>query len=291
MPARTRATTIAVDGVELSVQTFGAPTDATVMLIAGGAQSMIWWEDEFCVRLSRAGRHVIRYDHRDTGQSTTSPLGRPDYSSQELVDDPIRILDAMGVHSAHLVGLSMGGGIAQHLALGHPGRVRSLCLMATSPAVPSASQRQLPPPAPRVMATFTDPQPEPDWTDRDAVVAFRVEAERPFAGDLGFDEVRTRRLAALEVNRTRDMRASMSHHSLLTGGPSIVEAGLDQIIAPTLVIHGTTDPMFPLEHGQALAADIPGARLMPLIGVGHQQPPPPLWEPVLSAMLGNTARY
>ncbi len=177
--------TVTIDGIDLCYEVFGVPADATVLLIAGGAQSMIWWEEEFCSRLAEAGRRVVRYDHRDTGRSTSSPPGRPSYTAHDLTTDPLRILDALGVGRAHVVGLSMGGGIAQRIALEHAERVSTLCLASTSPAVPAEHDRRLPPPRPQVMATFTDPGPEPDWTDRDAVVAYRVEVERPYAGSLG----------------------------------------------------------------------------------------------------------
>ena len=279
--------TVTTHGIDLCVESFGDPADATVLLIAGGGQSMVWWEDEFCHRLAKAGRHVIRYDHRDTGRSTTSPPGRPSYTSQDLGADPLRILDALGVARAHLVGLSMGGGIAQRIALEHPSRVRTLCLASTSPAVQAEHDRELPPPSPQVMATFTDPGTEPDWTDRDAVVAYRVEAERPYAGSLGFDEPRYRRLAAQEVDRTRDMAASMTNHFVLDED-SPPDARLEHITAPTLILHGTTDPMFPMEHGQALAAEIADAQFVPLPGAGHQQPPPELWDLAIAAIVEHT---
>jgi pimeloyl-ACP methyl ester carboxylesterase len=278
---------LTVDGIDLCFETFGDPAEPTMLLIAGGAQSMIWWEDDFCGRLAEAGPHVVRYDHRDTGRSTSSPPGRPAYTAHELTTDPLRILDALGVRRAHLVGLSMGGGIAQRIALEHPERVSTLCLASTSPAVPAEHDRKLPPPSPQVMATFTDPDPGPDWTDRDAMVAYRVEAERPYAGSLGFDEPRYRRLAAQEVDRTRDMAASMTNHFVLDDDTP-TGSRLDQITAPTLVLHGTTDPMFPLEHGRALAAEIPGARLVSLPGAGHQQPPRELWDLAIAAIVEHT---
>jgi pimeloyl-ACP methyl ester carboxylesterase len=257
-----------------------------VLLIAGGAQSMVWWEDDFCRQLAEAGRHVVRYDHRDTGRSTSSPPGQPTYTSEDMETDPLRILDTLGVDRAHLVGLSMGGGIAQRIALEHPERVLTLCLASTSPWVPAEHERNLPGPAPQIAATFTDPEPEPDWTDRDAVVAYRVEAERPYAGSLGFDEPRFRRLAAQEVDRTRDMAASLTNHFILEDGVP-TGARLEQITAPTLVLHGTTDPMFPIEHGQALAAEIPRAQLVPFPGAGHQQPPPQLWNMAIAAIVDH----
>jgi pimeloyl-ACP methyl ester carboxylesterase len=281
---------LTTEGIELCFETFGDPADATVLLIAGGAQSMIWWEDDFCARLAQTGRHVVRYDHRDTGRSTSSPPGQPSYASEDLSTDPLRILDALGVDRAHLVGLSLGGGIAQRIALEHPTRVRTLCLASTSPAVPADHDRKLPPPSPRVLATFTDPAPEPDWADRDAVVDYRVEAERPYAGSLGFDEPHYRRLAAREVDRTRNMAASMTNHFLLDDD-SPPGARLEQITTPTLVLHGTTDPMLPIEHGQALATEIPGAHLLPLPGVGHQQPPAALWDLAIAAIVALTERH
>src|SRR4029079_8418315 len=116
-------------GVELCLDDVGDPGDPTVLLIAGAACSMDLWEPELCRRLAERGRHVVRYDHRDTGRSTTSPPGRPTYRSEELFRDPPRLLDAIGVEQAHLVGLSMGGGIAQEVAVLAPDRVLTLTLM------------------------------------------------------------------------------------------------------------------------------------------------------------------
>ena len=119
------------------------------------------------------------------------------------------------------------------------------------------------------------------------MVAYRVDAERPYAGTLGFDEPRYGQLAAQEVDRTRDMAASMTNHFVLE---EVAPEGsrLDQITARTLVLHGTTDPMFPLEHGEALAAEIPEAHLVPLPGAGHQQPPRELWDLAIAAIVEHT---
>jgi pimeloyl-ACP methyl ester carboxylesterase len=150
----------------------------------------------------------------------------------------------------------MGGGIAQVLAAHHADRLATVTLIATSPAGSrGGDDRPLPPPAPRVAATFEDPPPEPDWSDREAVITYLVETARPYAGGLGFDAERERRVAAAMVDRTRDVRAATTNHMLVEGGPAPFR--LADIRVPTLVMHGTDDPMFPFPHGAALAAGIP----------------------------------
>ncbi|WP_111765682.1 alpha/beta fold hydrolase [Nakamurella deserti] len=275
--------------VSLCVQTFGSAADPAVLLIAGGAQSMVWWEDAFCRRLAAGGRLVVRYDHRDTGRSTASPPGRPDYTASDLAGDPLRILDALGVDAAHVVGLSLGGGLAQALAAGSPGRLRTLTLVATSPAGPYDGVA-LPGPTTPLVRWLSDPPPAPDWSDRAAVLAYRVDAERPYAGALGFDEARVRRLAVAEIDRTTDMAAAMGNHVLAAGDAWPDGRAMEDIRCPTLVLHGTADPLFPLAHGRALARSIPGARLLALDGVGHQQPPPQRWDVVVPALLAHTDR-
>src|SRR3954449_13202735 len=123
-------TMMPVNGIELCVETFGEPDDPALLLFAGGASSMDWWEDEFCRRLAAGGRFVIRYDHRDTGRSTSYPAGRPGYTDADLANDGLGVLDAFGVHRAHIVGLSMGGALAQRIAVERPHRLLSLTLMS-----------------------------------------------------------------------------------------------------------------------------------------------------------------
>src|SRR6266540_1958073 len=131
-------TIVHANGAELCVETFGEQSDPAVLLIMGAGASMDWWEDEFCERLAAGSRYVIRYDHRDTGQSISYPPGAPGYTGGELVADAVGVLDALDVRRAHVVGQSMGGALAQVMALDHPRRVASLTLVATSPAGPDA---------------------------------------------------------------------------------------------------------------------------------------------------------
>lgn len=279
---------VRTNGVDLCVETFGDPDAPPILLISGAAASMDWWDAEFCERLAAGGRLVIRYDHRDTGRSVSYPPGAPGYTGPDLVGDVAGLLDALAGGRAHVVGLSMGGGIAQYLAVEHADRVATLTLMATSPSGPGGPDNALPPMADRVKAAFADPPPEPDWTDRDAVVEHLVEGERPFAGPGFFDEASVREVARRAVHRTANPESGAKNHWLLEGGED-PRPRLGEVRAPTLVIHGTEDPFFPPGHAVALTREIAGAELLLLDGVGHQAPPPSTWDLVVPAILRHTA--
>ncbi|MFI6582998.1 alpha/beta fold hydrolase [Embleya sp. NPDC050493] len=274
-----------VDGVELCAQTFGDPAAPALLLIGGAEASMDWWDDEFCAGLAAGGRHVIRYDTRDTGRSTTFPPGEPPYGSDALLDDAVGLLDALGIASAHIVGVSMGGDIAQHLAVHHPERVASLTLVATSPGGPGGpAHPDLPPMSKELAEQFAEGGDEaPDWSDREAVIAYYTAGERTFAGTIPVDEERVRRVVGRAWDRSPALASAQNHWRLDGGEP--VRDRLGEITAPTLVLHGTADPLFPYGHGEALAREIPGARLVPLSGMGHQMPPPELWDIAIPAIL------
>jgi pimeloyl-ACP methyl ester carboxylesterase len=174
------------------------------------------------------------------------------------------VLDAYAIPAAHLVGVSAGGALAQLLALGHPERVRSLVLISTSFAV--STDRDLPAPAPEFSRFVANV--DVDWSDPESVIDYLVEYSRVVvAGQRPFDEVAAREFATREVERARDFAAAQNH-DLLGGGGSVAKP-LSAIAFPTLVVHGTADPMFPIGHGQALADEIPDARLLPVEGAGH----------------------
>ena len=255
---------IDVNGIQLCTEGFGDPADPPVLLIAGLGSSMLWWDDELCQRLSEGERFVIRYDHRDTGRSTSFPPGHPGYDGADLTDDAIGVLDGYGFGSAHVVGVSAGGGIAQELALDRPDRVSSLVLISTSPVTPV--DRDLPPPTDafgRVASTAAV-----DWSDHGSVAEYVVAYSQVLAGDQRpFDEAWWRAFVRRDLDRTDDV-ASLQNHDLMTheGGS---HPPMSSIAAPTSVLHGTADPVFPLAHGEALADAIPGATLVPLDGAGH----------------------
>lgn len=256
---------VEMNGVELCTESFGDPTDPPVLLIMGLGASMLWWDQGFCRLLAGGGRFVIRYDHRDTGRSTTYEPGCPGYRGADLVADAAGVLDAYGFGAAHVVGVSAGGAMAQLLALEFAGRVLSLALISTSPAVPV--DPHLPPPTgefSRFVAEATV-----DWSDRESVIEYLTRYSRLLAGgQRPFDEPACRELLRRDVERS-DSVASLQNHDVLAHDDDRPRPPLSSIAVPTLVIHGTADPMFPLAHGQALAGAIPCATLLRLDGAGH----------------------
>lgn len=286
---RLRSTFARADDAVLCVDTMGDRDDPAVLLVGGASQSMDWWDPVLCRHLADRGRHVIRFDARDTGRSSVSPVGEPSYTSDELTIDPLRVLDALWVQQAHVVGVSMGGAIGQQLAADFPDRVATLTLIATTAAGTRADAKQLPPPDPTVAAALQNPPPMPDTDDRAAWVDYLVADQRLFSGPTLFDETVARRLAEAVVGRSRDLRASMTNHWVASEQTSLSPFAMAAIATPTLVLHGTADPLFPLPHGEALAAEIAGAELIPLAGMGHEIPPPQLWDVVITTILDHTA--
>ena len=225
---------------------------------------------------------MIRYDHRDTGRSVTYEPGHPGYTGADMVADAAGVLDAYEIPAAHVVGVSAGGAMAQLLALDFPERVRSLTLVSTSIAV--SSDRALPPPTAefgRFVATV-----DVDWSDPESVIEYLVDYWRVLAGGARpFDEAVFRDLARRDVERARDFAAAQNHDLLHDGEQS--RERLSSISSPTLVIHGTADPMFPVGHGEALAEEIPDARLLRLEGAGHGVYRAD-WEAIVAAILEHT---
>jgi pimeloyl-ACP methyl ester carboxylesterase len=280
---------VRVDGAELCVQGFGDPEQPTVVLVSGAAGSMDGWDTELCERLAAGGRHVVRYDHRDTGRSSTGTPGKPGYDADQLDRDCVTLVESLAAGPVHLVGVSMGGGIAQAIALRRPDLVAGLTLVATT-AVGGDVGVELPGPAPQVASYFESPPPDPDWSDPHSYADWMLLGERAFAGSIPVDEPRLRELAATVFSRSKDPAAANNHWIAIGGDEEAEVLDVHLITAPTLVIHGSADPLFPLPHGEALADAIPGARLVVVPGMGHQVPPPETWEVVVPALLGVLRR-
>jgi pimeloyl-ACP methyl ester carboxylesterase len=273
-----------INGVELCVQTFGDRSDPAILLIAGATCSMDWWDEGFCRQLADNNRWVIRYDLRDTGRSTTSPAGSPDYTLEDLTGDAIALVESLQLESCHLVGISMGGMIGQRFALQRPDLLASLTLIATTPGQPG--EPDLPPVADRLQAYFAKQYPAPDWQDRDSVNDYLVRSQAVMAGPASFDEAWTRRISGQCFDRSISLAASQNHPLLLAAESP--RSRLGEITLPTQIMHGTEDPLFPYGHAEALNAEIAGSTLIPLDGMGHQPPPPQVWHVVIPAILRHS---
>ncbi len=272
---------IPVGAVELCVQTVGDPADPAILLIHGACASMVWWEDELCERIAAGGRFVIRYDQRDTGRSTSFPVGRPGYAMSDLAADAVGILDGLGVEKAHVVGRSMSGGTALFLAVDHPDRVASVTFMSTT-----TDEDGLPSPTMEFIDSTADETPDLD--DTEAVVEHVTAAVLAYHGTSPLvDEEHVRSLARVDVARTRDVAAAMTNHFAMEfDGPR--NGGFGHVACPALVVHGALDPAFPLEHGHALQAALPGSTLVVLDDTGHELPAA-RWDEFTDALLRHTA--
>lgn len=277
---------VTANGVDLGIGEFGARSGPGILLLAGMASSSDWWDDEFCEALAEGGRRVVRYDYRDTGTSTASPPGHPDYDGNDLVDDVVELVRVLGLAPVHLVGISFGGGLAQQIALTHPEIIATLTLMSTSPG-DSADRKPLPPPVARLLETFSAPQPDPDWSDRNAVREYFLQAEELYSGQIPVNRERIIRISDRVFDRSPDLATANNH--MLIRHPDGTRTQLRDVQLPTLVVHGTDDPLLPFPHGEALAAEIPNARLLPVPGMGHQNPPPETWALIVPAIREHTA--
>lgn len=262
-------------------QTLGQRGDPAVLLIMGAMASMLWWPDEFCDRLAGFGRFVIRYDNRDTGRSTGYEPGTAAYTADDLAGDAVAVLDEHAVDRAHVVGMSMGGAIAQLVALDYPDRVASLTAISTGAV--GGQGRGLPGPTAEYMehaARFDDL----DWSDRNALADLLVQDSRQLAGTRHpFDEDAARELVMRDLERATDPRRLVNHGNLGEGKTR----RLGDLGAPLLVIHGTADPLIRYPHGVALAEAVPGARLVTIEGGGHELHERD-WDQILDAIADHT---
>jgi pimeloyl-ACP methyl ester carboxylesterase len=227
--------------------------------------SMLWWPEAFCRQLAGRGRFVIRYDNRDTGLSTKYPPGAPSYTFEDMVDDAIRVLDDHGVANAHVAGMSMGGTLAQSVALKYPKRVGALTVISSSPLGVDTSGL---PGTTEAYKEHSAQGANVDWSNREQVLDFVVKDARAIASTRHpFDEKRTRAMIEADYDRSSGLASATNHFLLKGGGP---KRTVRDLTAPLLVIHGSADPLFPVEHGEALAKAVPGARLVKVEGGGHE---------------------
>lgn len=276
-------TTVHVNEVDLAIESFG-DDDAPLVLLAGGT-TMLSWPDALCERLAAGGRHVVRYDLRDSGESTTTDPQAPAYTLRDLAADAAGLADALGEGPAHLAGIGVGGMVAQVAVLDRPGAFSALTLVGTRPVAPGPPDDDLPDHDQATMGRlFT--RPMPDWTDREAVTEF-VAAGAEILGD---DPVAAGAIAGRVWDRTPGTTPSAQMANQLGMVFSTLDCTprwrerLPEIEVPTLVVHGRRDRFFPVGNGEAIAREIPGARLLVLEDAATRIPDPAVGE-VTEAML------
>jgi pimeloyl-ACP methyl ester carboxylesterase len=254
-----------VNQVEIYTESFGNPKDPAVLLIMGAMSSLDWWDEEFCERLAEKGRFVIRYDHRDLGESTVYQPGTSNYTITDLADDAIGVLDAYSIKNAHITGMSLGGMIGQILAVKHPERVLSLTIIASS--VFGTEQASLPQMDQSIL-DYHSKSASIDWSDREVSIAYLAGGWNTLSGSKPFEKERMFKLAEREYSRAKQIQ-SRFNYVLLGGGEEYLDRMIE-IRVPVTIIHGTDDPALPFEHGLALSKAIPHSELVMLEGTGHE---------------------
>ena len=288
---------VSSNGIELAYESFGRDDDPALLLIMGLGCQMIYWHEEFCERLAAEGLRVIRFDNRDIGLSTKlDELGVPPvirlllrggiglrmsvpYGLREMADDTVGLLDALGVGRAHIAGVSMGGMIAQMMAIRSPERVLSLCSWSST-----TGERRCSTPTPRALkALLARPAPGRGGRVEHAVRLMQVVGSGHLA-----DEAWLRDRVGVAYDRSSAWAGFIRQFAaVVTARPRTL--ALARVKAPTLVLHGGADSLIPPAGGRATAAAIPGARLEVFEGMGHDIPRA-LWPRLIAAIVDNAAR-
>ena len=263
-------TNLHANGIDIEYETFGDATAEPLLLIMGFGRQMIAWPDAFCAAIADRGFRVIRYDNRDVGLTTTT--GAP-YTLDDMADDAAGLLTALGITAAHVVGASMGGAIAQTLAIRRPEMVLSLTSIMSGPG--------------RFDQVGSDPEvmrriAEPPVADRDGAIDRAVRIARAVGTQGMFDEARVREAAARAWDRDPSYDGLERQRQAMAAAGDRTQA-LGRLSVPALVIHGEADPLVSVAAGRRTAEAIPGARLLVVPGMGHDLPQP-LWHQVIDAI-------
>jgi pimeloyl-ACP methyl ester carboxylesterase len=289
---------VQANGIQIEYDTFGDAKRPPLLLIMGLGAQMILWDEEFCGRLAERGHWVIRFDNRDVGKSQklaehgmpnvveamTAPMMRQPfaapYNLSDMAADAAGLMDVLGVRSAHVVGASMGGMIAQTLAIERPERVRGLTSIMSSTGNP-----ELPPPTPQAMAALLSKPPE----DRDEAIEHAVRVFRTIGSPgFPFDEPFIRQRAARSYERGFHPPGVVRQFVAILSSGSRKER-LRSLRVPTLVIHGAEDPLIPVAAAGDTAEAIPGAELMVIEGMGHDMPRA-VWPRLIDGISSLAAR-
>ncbi len=291
-------TRAAANGIDIEYDTFGDRSRSPLLLIMGLSSQMVAWPESFCRKLAQSGHWVLRFDNRDVGLSSKiEGVGVPDlmaamaahqqgqpvdapYTLSDMAADAMGLMDALHLEKAHVCGLSMGGMIAQVMAIEYPRRILSLISMESSTGDPT-----LPPAKTQAMEAMLSPPPQ----DRDGYIQHAVEVFRAFSGGSDkFDEILEKELAANSYDRSFYPIGFIRQVAAILASGDRTQS-LASVTAPTLVIHGADDPLVPLAHGRATARAIPGAKLLVVEGLGHGIAYPSLWDQIVDAITQHTS--
>ncbi|MEU9714487.1 alpha/beta fold hydrolase [Streptomyces sp. NPDC047976] len=272
-----RAAGVGPAGIEVAYERWGDAQAPPVLLVMGIALQMHGWPDGFCAELTARGVQLVRFDNRDAGLSTHFPdapvpdvpaalagdLSSASYSLSDMAGDAVGLLDALGLDSAHVVGLSLGGAIAQTMAIEHPGRVRSLTSLMSTTGDPAVGQTD-----PKALSALAGPPPR----SREEVVDRTVNAVRVLGSPgFPFDEAAVRGRAARAFDRSYDP-LGVGRQAVASVASGDRTERLRSLRLPTLVVHGADDPMCDVSGGRAVAGAVPGAELAVFPGMGHDLP-------------------
>lgn len=261
---------VKANNIEIWYEEFGESTNPTVLLIMGAGCQGIMWNMELINGIVNAGYHVIRFDNRDTGLSTwIDDFNATPYSYEDMAADTIGLMDALNIEKAHIIGWSMGGMIAQIVAIHYPNRVLSLTSWMSTywsfdPDVPAMNDE--------LSSWYAEIMKATPPETKEAFIEENVKIFRLLSGSrFPFDEQWVRSITAKSYIRGWNTNATQNHAAAGMASPSRLEA-LRNLNIPTLVIHGTEDPSINYAHGVVCAKVIPGAKLLTLKGVGHEIP-------------------
>jgi pimeloyl-ACP methyl ester carboxylesterase len=290
---------VAANAIQIEYETFGDKSGRPLLLIIGLGAQMIHWDDDLCKDLAARGHYVIRFDNRDVGLSTKfgeagipnlpeifgkilrGEKVKPPYTLDDMANDAVALLDALNIPKANICGMSMGGMIAQTIAIKKPERVLSLISIYSHTGNP-----ELPQAKPEIIAFLTTPPPD----ERQAFIEHMLRVFKTISGP-GFppDEAWTRKIMGETYDRsfypegvTRQLVA------ILTQGNRV--PALSSVKVPALVIHGTSDPLVPVEGGKDTARAIPGAQLILIEGMGHDLPHGGAWPRIAEAIAKHTQK-
>ena len=265
--------------VRLCYDVVGDLVDPPLLLIAGLGDQLVMWPEEFCLGLVDRGFCVIRFDNRDSGLSTV--LGdRDEYSLADMAADAVAVLDAAGVARAHVFGPSMGGMIAQVLAIEHPTRVATLTVISTSTGNPHFGK-----PTHEALSAVG----RPPVTDREAALELDLANRRIWSSPGWFDEETVHAQLRAACDRAFAPGGALRQFVAIAMAPDR-EPQLAQLGVPTLVLHGTLDPLIGIDGGERLAALVPGAQFMPIEGLAHDLPVQ-VWQQVISALTAHVVAH